>query len=88
MKRDRNVMLRFSADEHERLVASKPPGEDLAAFARRALLAAVDAESGSVRRAAAFVVAALSDSIEFEEALALFDDHVTQGQGGGEPWPL
>jgi len=81
-KRARNVMLRLTDDEFERLTAARPDGEDLAVFARRTLLAAVaGARPPDVRRAAAFVVAALSADIDFAEALALFDDHTTTTEG-------
>lgn len=77
-KRTHNVMLRLTPHEHERLMKAVPPGEEVAAFARRTLLSALDGgQSGDVRRAAAFVVAALSSDIGFEEALSLFDEHVS-----------
>ncbi|MBI1213768.1 MAG: hypothetical protein GC190_20095 [Alphaproteobacteria bacterium] len=71
-------MLRFTAAEHEMILAAKPDDEELASFARRALMESLSGErSTPIRRVAAFIVAALSDSIEFEEALSLFDDHMT-----------
>lgn len=78
MKRDRTVMLRFSDQEHAQLLAAKPANEELAAFARRLLLDSIsNDEIRRFRRISAFIVAALSDSIEFEEALTLYDQHVT-----------
>ena len=78
-KRTRHVMLRLTRDEYARLTAAAPPGEELAAFARRTLLTTIDAHStADVRRAAAFVVAALSPDLRYEEALALFDEHLGQ----------
>jgi hypothetical protein len=80
MKRDQNVMLRLTVAEHELLLGAKPAGEDKASFARRILLSSLSGPDGTdpmLRRAAAFVVAALSESIGFEEALSLFDDHVS-----------
>lgn len=79
MKRTRTVMLRFTDDEYESLVASKPQDEELASFARNALLEAIAGRrpDDALRRAASFVVASLSPDITFEEALALFDEHVT-----------
>lgn len=77
-KRSRNVMLRLSDEEAAALTAALPPGEKPAVFVRRTLLAALaNAQPPDVRRAAAFVVAALSPDIDFAEALALFDDHST-----------
>jgi hypothetical protein len=72
-------MLRFTDDEYESLVASKPRDEELASFARNALLDAIAGRGPdeTLRRAASFVVASLSPDITFEEALALFDQHVT-----------
>lgn len=76
MKRDKNVMIRLTPAERERLTAALPPGEDLAAFARRTLLTAIDeTETDRFRRAAAFIVAALTEH-SFEEALVLFDENV------------
>lgn len=77
-KRTRHVMLRLSEAEHRALADAKPAGEELAVFARKALLAAVAGPRPAevARRAAAFTVAALSPEITFEEALALFDEHV------------
>ncbi len=81
-KRSRNVMLRLSDEEYEAVSAARPTGEEVAVFARRTLLAALaDAQPPDLRRAAAFVVAALSPDIDFNEALALFDDHTTQAEG-------
>ncbi len=78
MKRDRTVMLRFSAQEHAQLLAAKPEDEELAAFARRLLMSSLsNGEIARFRQISAFIVAALSDSIEFEEALTLYDQHVT-----------
>lgn len=79
MKRTRTVMLRFSDDEHSSLVRAKPDGEELASFARSVLVAATTgaAPDDALRRAASFVVACLSPDISFEEALVLFDEHVT-----------
>lgn len=78
MKRSHHVMLRLTADEYESLLAAKPPGEELAVFARKVVLAAARGPTPEelARRAAAFTVAALSPDIGFEEALALFDEHV------------
>jgi hypothetical protein len=72
-------MLRFTDLEYESLVASKPQSEELASFARIALLDAIAGRSPdeALRRAASFVVASLSPDITFEEALDLFDQHVT-----------
>lgn len=80
VKRSHHVMLRMTAAEHAALQAAKPPGEELAVFARKAVLSAASGRDSAdrVRRAAAFVVAALSPEIGFDEALALFDDHVTR----------
>lgn len=76
-KRTQHVMLRLTPAEHEKLVSRAPAGEELAAFARRTLLAALEVSGTSeAKRAAAFVVAALSSEIGFEEALRLFDEHV------------
>ena len=76
-KRTRHVMLRLTDAEYARLDAAKPSGEELAAFARRTLLGALGEKPvGDIRGAAAFVVAALSAEITFEQALDLFDDHV------------
>lgn len=76
-KRVHNIMLRLTEAERARLDAARPPGEELAAFARRTLLGAVDsAPPSDLRRAAAFVVAALSPEITFDQALGLFDENV------------
>lgn len=79
MKRRRTVMLRFTDHEYDLLVASKPPDEELASFARVALLEATRGRGPdeALRRAASFVVACLSPDITFEEALSLFDQHLT-----------
>lgn len=79
MKRKRTVMLRFTDDEYEALVASKPRDEELATFARNALIEATAGRGPDevMRRAASFVVACLSPDISFEEALVLFDEHMT-----------
>ena len=76
-KRVHNVMLRLTEAERDRLDAARPAGEELAAFARRTLLHAVgNATSFDLRRTAAFVVAALSPEITFDQALGLFDENV------------
>jgi hypothetical protein len=72
-KRIKNVMLRFTPKEMERLLGEKPDSVDLATYLRERVLAAAD-----LRATAAFVVAALSDKIDFEEALELFDKHAQQ----------
>ncbi len=72
-KRIKNVMLRFTPKEMERLLGEKPDSVDLATYLRERVLAAAD-----LRAAAAFVVAALSDKIDFEEAFELFDKHAQQ----------
>ncbi len=78
-KRRHNVMLRLTAAEHAALVKAAPPGDELAAFARRTLLSALEKGGASDwRTVAAFIVAALSPDIVFEEALALFDEHMTR----------
>lgn len=81
MKRSNNVMLRLSDEEHKVLAAAVPPGDDKAAFVRKALMSALDGPDPQVqlRRASAFVVACLSPEITFEEALSLFDEHVPAG---------
>ena len=90
MKRNRHVMLRLSEEEHRLLLAAKPAGQNLAAFARAALVegAQVDRSADSLRRVASFIVASLSPEITFEEALVLFDEHVSNHReesthGGG-----
>ena len=82
MKRTHTVMLRFSDDEYDILVRAKPDDEELASFARKTLVAATSGRdpNDSMRRAASFVVACLSPDISFEEALALFDEHVAPHQ--------
>lgn len=69
-KRTKNVMLRFTVRELDALTSEMPDGAELATFLRERLLAAAN-----LRRAAAFIVAALSKEIDFEEALYLFDKH-------------
>lgn len=69
-KRTKNVMLRFTSRELEALKSEMPEGAELATFLRERLLTATN-----LRRSAAFVVAALSKEIDFEEALDLFDKH-------------
>jgi hypothetical protein len=75
-KRTHNVMLRLTAEEHAALVAAAPAGDELAAFARRTLLQAINTPAPDLRRTASFIVAALSPEIGYEEALALFDENV------------
>lgn len=77
-KRLHHVMLRLTDDEFAKLSNAKTAGDDLAVFARRTLLAALDASGSNpdLKKAAAFIVAALSKEFSFDEALVLFDDHV------------
>ncbi len=79
MKRKHSVMLRLSDDEFESVMRSKPDGEELASFARRALVAAVKSDNANedLRRVACFIVASLSPDITFEEAFDLFDDYAS-----------
>ena len=76
-KRHCHVMLRLTEQELGLLNSAKPAGEELAVFARRTLLGTVQAAAGGgdLRRSAAFIVAALSPDIGFEEALSLYDEH-------------
>lgn len=81
-KRSRNIMLRLTAAEFAAVAAAVPAGEEPAVFARRTLLAAVTGERPTdLRRAVAFVVAALAPDIDFPQALVLFDEHAAQPEG-------
>ncbi len=79
MKRKHSVMLRLSDDEFESVLQAKPGGEELASFARLALVASVRSHNPNeeLRRAASFIVASLSPDITFEEALVLFDEYAS-----------
>ena len=79
MRRQHSVMLRLSDDEFESVMRSKPPGEELACFARRAVVASAKSNNPNeeLRRAASFIVASLSPDITFDEALVLFDDYAS-----------
>lgn len=84
MRRSRSVMLRLNEDEYDALARAKPDGEDLASFARATLVEAVSGREpgGPMRRIASFIVACLSPEITFEEALVLFDQHMTPDGAG------
>ncbi len=79
MKRTRQIMVRLNDEEFARFLARKPVGEEPAAYARRVILdAGAPDESGTeLRSAASFIVACLSPDLTFEDALTLFDEHVT-----------
>jgi len=78
VKRLHQIMLRLNDEEFGVLSHAKPKDDELASFARRALLTSLaDRDPDQLlRRAAAYVVACLSAEITFEEALCLFDEHV------------
>jgi hypothetical protein len=77
-------MLRLDDLEFELLAGARPEGEELASFARRALLDSLEARDPhhALRRAASFVVACISPEITFEEALDLFDEHAARAGEG------
>jgi hypothetical protein len=78
VKRNNNVMLRLNDEELGVLTHAKPQDDELASFARRALVASLMGRDPDqlMRRAASYVVACLSAEITFEEALSLFDELV------------
>lgn len=85
MRRSCNVMVRLTDFEHKKLLDAKPETEELATFARRVLLRAIEQPEmkGELKRLAAFVVAALSPDIDFREALTLYDDHAVLSKESG-----
>ena len=80
-KRKCNIMLRFTEEELAKIEATKPPEIGLATHLRQRLLVGVsfDKPTVDIRKLAAFIVAALSTELGFEEALALFDEHFEKG---------
>lgn len=82
LKRSRNVMVRLTEEEFSGLSAALPDGEEIAVFARQTLLTALSSQRPSeMRGVAAFIVAALSPDIGYEEALGLFDDQIICPKG-------
>jgi hypothetical protein len=80
-KRKCNIMLRLTEEELAKIEATKPSEIGLATHIRQRLLVGVsfDKPSVDVRQLAAFIVAALSTELGFEEALAIFDEHFGKG---------
>jgi hypothetical protein len=73
---NRNVQLRFTREQFERLKALVPPGVEQAAYFRELTLrgAGLSGEALLIK-AVAFIVGALSPDISPDQAEALFLDH-------------
>lgn len=69
IKRGKKVMLRFTKSEYDRLMGDMPPGECPAVYLRERLLLAAD-----LKTTAAFIVAALSDTMQYDQALAQYEE--------------
>lgn len=72
--RDRNVMLRFTDEEYEKILAARGQNRSTAVFLRNLILEALaDGPLPGLRESVAFVISSLLPDVSFEEVLEKFD---------------
>lgn len=83
--RDRNVMLRFTDDELDMIMAAGGPDTATAIFLRNLILGALaEGPLPGLRESVAFVMSSLLPDASFQEVLELFDHFMQSGSKSHE----